>query len=348
MKLLQKTIRSFLSMDRRARLIGLTTVAALMPMIPWGPRAWAQQSGNSGNALSVVRVRPNFYLIAGAGGNVGVQFGADGVVLVDSGSAGRSEDILAAVRKLTDQPIRYIINTSADPEHVGGNEVIADAGRSLFPLSDTISAGIVNEMTHGGAAQVLAHEKVLMRMTAPTGQPSPYPSIAWPSETYAQKRRYMYLNGEGIEALHQPAAHSDGDSFVFFRKSDVIAAGDIVDTTHFPVIDIGKGGGIQGELDALNKLVELAIPAVPLVWQEGGTLIMPGHGRLYDQTDAADYRDMVTIIRDVIQDMKQRGMSLDQVKAAGPTKGWNSLYGSDAAITARFVESIYAGIPGKN
>jgi glyoxylase-like metal-dependent hydrolase (beta-lactamase superfamily II) len=290
--------------------------------------------------LDVVKIRDNVYMIAGAGANVTVQFGGDGAVVVDAGAAGSADAVIAAIRKITSQPIRYVIDTSADADHVGANEKVAKAGRTLFQTNNPLGEG----MTNGGAAAVLAAEKVLGRMSAPTGKAPPFPTAAWPTETYDQRRKYMYLNGEGIEVLHQPAAHSDGDSVVFFRRSDVVAAGDVLDLTRFPLIDGARGGSIQGELAALNRLVDLAIPSVPLVSQDGGTYVVPGHGRLCDQLDVVDYRDMVTIIRDRVEDLIKKGMTLDQVKAANPTAGYNARYGPSAA----FVQAIYESLRRRN
>jgi glyoxylase-like metal-dependent hydrolase (beta-lactamase superfamily II) len=153
----------------------------------------------------------------------------------------------------------------------------------------------------------------------------------------------MYLNGEGIEVFHQPAAHSDGDSIVFFRRSDVVVAGDVLDTTRFPVIDVSKGGSIQGEIAALQKLVDTAIPSVPIVSREEGTVIIPGHGRVCDQLDVVEYRDMVTIIRDRVRDLMKQGMSLEQIQAASPARGYVLRYGSDSGpwTTKNFIEAIY-------
>jgi cyclase len=183
-------------------------------------------------------------------------------------------------------------------------------------------------------------------MSAPTGQASPFPVNAWPTETFDYSRKYMYLNGEGIEVLHQPAAHTDGDVLVFFRRSDTVVSGDILDTTRFPVIDVARGGTITGEIAALNRLVELAIPSVPIVSREAGTLVIPGHGRVCDQTDVVEYRDMVTIIRDRVRDLIRAGMSLDQIKAASPARGYTGRYGSDSGpwTTNRFVEAIYQSL----
>jgi glyoxylase-like metal-dependent hydrolase (beta-lactamase superfamily II) len=284
--------------------------------------------------LEVLQVRPNFYMIAGAGGNIGFQVGADGVVVVDSGSPASADSVVEAIKKVTPQPIRYVINTSADADHVGGNETLAKAGKTLFT-----QGGIgVNADFLGGAASILSVEKVLTRMSAPLAK---YPIAAWPTETFDQPRKYMFLNGEGIEIFYQPAAHTDGDAIVFFRRSDVIAAGDIFDTTRFPVIDIAKGGSIHGEIAGLQKLVDTAIPSVPIVSREEGTLIIPGHGRICDQLDVVEYRDMVTIIRDRIRDLIKQGLTLEQIKAASPARGYLRRYGSSETGANDFVEAVY-------
>ena len=295
----------------------------------------AQQA--PGTSLEVLQVRPNFYMIAGAGGNIAFQVGVDGVVVVDSGSAASADAVVAAIRKVTTQPIRYVINTSADPDHVGGNAAIAKAGQTLF--TQTGGAGLAADFL-GGGASILSVQQVLTRMS---GKPQPFPVGAWPTETFNQPRKYMYLNGEGIEVFHQPAAHTDGDAIVFFRRSDVVVAGDILDTTRFPIIDIAKGGGIQGEIAALQKLVETAIPSVPIVSREEGTLIIPGHGRICNQLDAVEYRDMVTIIRDRIRDLMKQGLTLEQIKAASPARGYTRRYGSEKD----FVEAVYRSMSGK-
>jgi len=298
----------------------------------------------SAQKVGVYQVRPNFYLIAGAGSNIGVQIGADGVVVVDAGSAAMVGEVLEAIKKLTPQPIRYLIDTSADPDHVGGNEALASAGQNFTAKSNTGPGGAV-----GDGATIQSTEAVLTRMSAPTGKQAAYPSAAWPTETFFQSEKAMYLNDEGIVVMHQPAAHSDGDAMVFFRRSDVIMAGDILDTTRFPVIDVEKGGSIQGEIDALNQLIKLAIPSIPLAWKEGGTAVIPGHGFICDQADIVEYRDTVVIIRDVIQDMIKQGLTLAQIKEANPTQGYRSRYGAESGpwTTNMFVEAVYQSLVGK-
>ena len=322
------------------------SATVVMAVIGMAHCALAQQDRFTIGDLEVLQVKPNFYLIAGAGANIGVQIGADGIVVVDSGAAGKSDQILAAIKKLSDEPIRYIVNTSANADHVGNNEQLSKAGRTLLPLTDTVGAELAITMTGGGVAPILAAENVLRRMSAPTGKQSPYSQDAWPSENFSTKQKAMYINSEAIEVMHQPAAVTDGDSFVFFRRSDVIMAGDILDTKRFPVIDLANGGSIQGELDALNRLVEMTVPPVPFVWRVGGTYVVPGHGRICEQSDVVEYRDMVTIVRDIIRDMVGRGMTLEQVKEAQPTKAYYQ-YGPDSAATNAFIEAVYKGLTAK-
>ena len=331
------------------RMVRIALVSAALGLL-WvgGSTTHASQAtppaAASGSELDVIQVRPDFYMLAGAGANVAVQIGPDGTVVVDTGAAARADEIIAAIKKLTGQPIRYIINTGAGADHVGGNAKVAQAGRTIFVVGNALATA----MTNNGGASILANENVLRRMSAPTGEVSPYPSAAWPTETFETGRKYMYMNREGIEVLHQPGAHSDADSFVVFRRSDVVVAGDVLDTRRFPTIDLVRGGSVQGEIAALNRLVALAIPSIPLVWQEGGTYVIPGHGRLSDQTDVVEYRDMVTIVRDRVQAMARTGMTLVQVQAAKPAQGYTSRYGSESsAVAATFVEAVYVSLTTK-
>ena len=288
--------------------------------------------------VHVLPVQGNVYMLVGAGANVTVQAGSDGVLLVDTSYEQMSGKIVAAIRKLSDKPICYIVNTHADADHVGGNAPISALGA-------TIAGGNMGTNVNNGAA-ILAHENVLKRMSAPTGQQAPTASAAWPTDTYFTKKKELFFNGEPIEILHQPSAHSDGDSIVFFRHSDVISAGDLFVTTTYPVVDVERGGNIQGIIDALNRILDIAIPKDK---QEGGTYVIPGHGRLCDEADVLEYRDMVTIIRDRIRDMVKKGMTVEQVKAARPTLDYDGRYGAKtgAWTTDMFIEAVYRNLAGK-
>ena len=277
--------------------------------------------------VEILPVQKNIYMLAGDGANITLQIGKDGVLVVDTGLAEMSDQALAAIRKFTDKPIHYILNTVVDPDHTGGNEGLGKAG-------NTITGGDVADDIGGldkGAA-ILAHQRVLDRMSDAKAAFG-----ALPTDVYGGKQKDLYFNDEPVVLLHQPTAHTDGDSLVFFRGSDVIATGDIFVTTSYPVIDLDRGGSIQGLIDSLNRVIELTVPAA---LQEGGTLVIPGHGRICDEADVVEYRDMVTIIRDRIADMRRRGMTLDQVKAANPTEDYDPRYGS----SDQFVEAVYRSL----
>jgi cyclase len=305
--------------------------------------AGASRAAEPDSGLEVVQVRPNFYMIAGAGGNIGVQIGIDGVVLTDAGAAAVSDQVLAALKKLTPLPVRYIINTGADPDHVTGNGKLAKAGLTIF-TNALGNANFGNAMTNGGAASILAHDSILKRMSAPTGKTSAFAVDTWPTEAFYTGRKSLRINDEAIDVTYQPAAHSDADSFVFFRRSDVVAAGDILDMTRFPVIDVANGGGIQGEIEALNRLIALAVPPGPFIYEGVGTYVIPGHGRLCEQLDVVNYRDMVVVVRDVIADMIKRGMTLSQIKEASPAKPYETEYGTQPGVTSAFIEGIYKSL----
>jgi len=288
--------------------------------------------------VHVLPVQGNVYMLVGGGGaNITMQAGDEGVLLVDASAEALSDKVLEAIRTVSAKPIRYIVDTGVDADHVGGNAAIAKQGASI--------AGGNMGQPYSGAA-IIAHERVLARMSAPTGEPSPFPQAAWPTDTYFTKKKELFFNGEAIEILHQGSAHTDGDSLVFFRRSDVVSAGDVFVTTTYPVIDVERGGSIQGVLAALNTLLDIAIPKDK---QEGGTYVVPGHGRLCDEADVLEYRDMLTIVRDRVQDLVKKGATLDQVKAARPTLDYDGRYGatSGAWTTEKFVEAVYRSLGGK-
>jgi cyclase len=302
----------------------------------------AQQNPGNGE-LRTVPVQGNIYLLTGAGGNITVQIGDQGVLMVDTGLPQGSDKVLAAIRKLSNKPLQYIINTHVHPDHTGGNEVIRKAGATITGAN--VTGNITAQEILNGAA-LWAQDNVLQRMVHPGAGQTSTPSGAWPTETFLSGRKQFTFNGEPIEIIHQPAAHTDGDSIVFFRHSDVISAGDIFLTTTYPFIDLDRGGSIQGEIDALNNIIDIAIPKQQ---EEGGTYIIAGHGRICDRFEVVEYRDMITIVRDRIQAAIKKGMTLEQVKEARLTLDYDYRYGAATGLGTkdRFVESVYKSLTAK-
>jgi cyclase len=277
----------------------------------------------TGNAqqpeLETFHVQGNVYMIAGAASNVAVQVGEDGVLVVDTGGPETREQVLRAIRELSDGPIRWMVNTHAHEDHTGGNETVSQAGLTL----------------NGNPSGIIAHEEVPTRMVE-----ADRPFTEWPLNTFFEDRRDFYFNGEAVFLYHHPRGHTDGDVVVYFRGSDVIVAGDLFITTTYPVIDANYGGGVDGFIDGMNNMIDIAVPA----WlQEGGTYVIPGHGRIGDEADIIEYRDTMVIIRDRIEDMVGGGMTLEQVKAAEPSLDYDLRYGRDAGpwTTDMFIEAVY-------
>ena len=355
---------------KRVMLSGLCAAGLLVPPAVM----FAQQAGAG---LHVMPIRGNVYMIVGGGSNVTVSAGADGMLLVDTGSAAMADRMIEKVNEIGHmvagspaamtncvgpscypagslgpftpfgwagpsynaviaspkalKPVRWIIQTTADPEHTGGTPKIAAAGK-------TYNGGEVGRLVgETTPATVIAHENVLKRMTQ-----SKFPEAAWPLETYyiPTYKMSQWVNGEGIQMYHAPAAITDADTVVWFRFSDVISAGDVYTPDRYPMIDVAKGGTVQGEIDALNKIIDIAFPEYR---HQGGTMIVSGHGRLGDTADVAIYRNMVVVIRDRIEDLKKQGMSVQQVKAARPTMDFDGLFGSPD----KFIDAVYQTLAEK-
>jgi cyclase len=315
----------------------VTVVAVGAGQISRNEIAHAWQNGKSAPAataesregdLYVLPVQGNVHLIAGAGGNVAVQIGEDGVLLVDSGTEQMSGQVLAAIRRLSDSPIRYIVNTHLHADHIGGNAMIASAGASLG----------ASRALEG--AEIMGHENTLLRLSKPAPGVAAVPYKDLPTATYFTDEKDFSFNAEAVVLIHPAAAHTDGDTMVFFRSSDVVSTGDVFVTTSFPMIDAENGGTLQGIINALNHVLKLAVPRHN---QEGGTVIIPGHGRLCEEHEVLEYRDMLVIIRDRIREMVARGASLEEVKRARPTLDYDARYGTETGpwTTGAFIESIY-------
>jgi len=299
---------------------------------------FAQQQNFDAVEVKLQKAQGNVYMLVGAGGNVTVQVGSDGILIVDTQFAPMSNKILAAIRTLSQGPLRYIINTHSHGDHVGGNENLKKAGATIAGGNVTLDIGDAAQ-----GAQIIAHINAYKHMSARANGQYATPTAAWPTSTFIGDDKKLFFDGEGIHIIHLPSAHTDGDSIVFFRRSDVISAGDVFVTNGYPFIDLSNGGNVQGIVSALNRIIDLCIP---VYGQEGGTLVIPGHGRLSDVGDVINYREMVTIVRDRVQDMIKKNMTLDQVKAAKPTRDYDPLYDTPGAFVTgdAFVEAVYRSL----
>jgi len=289
----------------------------------------AAQQDFSGVELSVLPVQGNVYMIAGAGGNISVQVGDEGVLVVDTQFAPLAPKIMAEIRKLSHGPVRFIINTHAHADHVGGNAALAELIKptSLEPL------------------QMIAHENALARLSNPPSGEAATPAGGLPGDSYFTPTKDFHFNGEAVFLYHAPSAHTDGDTIVLFRESDVVSTGDLFTPGSYPFIDRARGGSVQGLIAGLNQILHLTVPAKT---QERGTYVIPGHGRICDEADVVEFRDMIVVVRDRVADMIARGSTLRQIQAARLTLDYDTEYvDADSFVTAaEFVEAVHASLTG--
>jgi cyclase len=277
----------------------------------------ALQPANAQSEVETFHVQGNVYMLAGAGANVAVQIGDDGILVVDPGSRETGDAVLAAIRELSDGPIRWIINTHAHIDHTGANEIISQAGITV----------------NGNPAAIVSHENVLARMSL-----NDRPVTEWPLNSFFESQRDFYFNGEAIFLYHIPSAHTDGDVMVYFRGSDVLVTGDIFVTTHYPMFDLETGGSIGGFIEGMNKALDITVPAH---LQEGGTYVIPGHGRVSDEADVLSYRDTAFFVRERVKHMIEQGLSLRDVQALQPSQDYDMRYSTEDWTSERFIEAVY-------
>jgi glyoxylase-like metal-dependent hydrolase (beta-lactamase superfamily II) len=272
-------------------------------------------------SIRSLHVRGQVWAIFGAGGNVTVQIGDEGVLVVDTGTAEAAPAVREEIRRLAgDRPVRYVLATHFHSDHTGGNALIA------------------NEPAQRAA--ILAHENVGLRLVEAGAEAG---NLVM--DTFYGESKAIYFNGEAIEIIHVPAAHTDGDSLVFFRGSDVVSAGGVISTTSFPSFDPQAGGTVDGLIAALNRILDITVAETR---GQGGTIVIPGHGRLYDEADVAEYRDMLTIVRDRVQSAIDSRSSLAEVHRSRPALDYAGIFGASSGswTTDAFIEAIYRDLGG--
>jgi glyoxylase-like metal-dependent hydrolase (beta-lactamase superfamily II) len=329
----------------RTLLIGLALAASAelvhtqgaQPAWMWSPRL----TGPAAGEVQVLPVQGNVHVIVGAGANITVQAGDDGILMVDTGLTPMSDKVLAAMKTISTRPLRYIVNTTEFEDHVGGNAPIADTGEIIPFREPNYTAGPQGALDITKAS-VISYYTLFHRLAGPTGKTPKIPELGWPDNTYSIAQKRLYFNDEPVVISHLPS-NTDGNSIVLFRKSDVVSVGDLIDLTGYPMIDIAAGGSVNAMIESLNALIDVTVPARNAA---GGTMVVPGHGRIADHAEVVYYRDMITIIRDRVQDMIKKGMTLDQVRAARPTRDWDRRYGREtgAWTTAMFVQAVYESV----
>ncbi len=274
----------------------------------------AQQQDFSKVEIKTTKLASNFYTLEGSGGTVGVLAGPDGVLMVDGQFAPLSDKIAAAIKQISPAPIRILANTHVHGDHTGGNENFAKMG-----------------------AMIVARPELRARLEKPApganGAPgTPAPPGALPMLTFDSPITF-HMNGEEVQLIPIPSAHTDGDTLVKFAKADVIMTGDFYRSLGYPNIDRANGGSLNGMLAGLNKIVELAGPS---------TKIVPGHGTVVDRAAVTAHRDMIVSIRDKIAPMVKKGMTLEQVSASKPTADYDAKVPGVGTTGDRFIGQLYA------
>ena len=326
----------------QSKFITLTAVLAAvllagtfgLAQAPQGRQGGAGPANANADGVQEALIQGNVHLLTAGGFNAAFSVGPDGVVVADTLPAQYAPQTVAAIRRVSTGPIRFIFNTHWHPEATGGNIAVGDAGEIVVAGNFAGQAA-----SQASRAYIWSHENALLRMTRTEGTPNAIPVAAWPTDVFFSARRDTFFNGESIMMLHTPNAHTDGDSFVWFRKSDVVLTGDVYQNQTFPMINVSEGGSIQGTIAALDELIGILVPRDK---QEGGTMVIPGRGRLADEADVVEYRDMTIVIRDRVADAIKRGQTLEQVKAARLALDYEGRYGRNAAWTTdQFIEAVY-------
>ncbi len=299
----------------RISLISVTTVAALLSAP--GLAASVPQQDLSQVQIETQQIADAVYMLVGSGGNIGVSVGDDGVIIVDDQYAPLTDKIRAAIEAITDQPILFVINTHWHGDHTGGNESFGAAG-SIIVAHDNVRKRMSNEQFSSFFG----------------GSTPPSPVAALPVVTFTDTVT-LHFNDEEIHVFHVDPAHTDGDSIVWFRNSNVVHMGDVFFAGRYPFIDLGSGGSVDGMIDAANRVLESI---------NAETRIIPGHGPVSTIEDLQEYREVLTTVRARVMQHIAQGHSMDETIAARPSAEWDDTWGAAFINPAQFIEFVYTSI----
>jgi glyoxylase-like metal-dependent hydrolase (beta-lactamase superfamily II) len=277
---------------------------------------WAQQD-LSKVEIKTIKLTPQIYMLTGAGGNLGISVGKNGIFLIDDQFAPLTDRILKAISTISDQPIKFLVNTHWHFDHTGGNE---NMGKG-----DTIIVAHENVRKRMAAGQVME----ALNFTVPPAVPHALPVLTFPTGLT------FHWNGETIEVVHFPGAHTDGDSAIFFKTANVIHAGDLFFNGIYPFIDVQSGGSLKGMIQSVDVLLQHADPS---------TRIIPGHGPLADKSDLQAYRDMLGQVYHRILELKKTGLSIDEVVESKPTREFDNKWGNGFLKPDKWVRIVYSAV----
>ena len=278
-------------------------------------------------------------MLSGADVNITVQVGPQGIVFVDSPDEETIPAMMELIRDISPLPVLYVFNTHLDEGHISGNAMLSSmgdrAGANVFGGGAPVTA----ISGSGGGVTMMAHENVLNRFYLTDHDIGRLDLTS----TYFMDSKDVQLNGEAVVIYHMPNAHTDGDSIVHFRRSDVISAGDIFTPGRYPEIDIERGGSVQGVIEALNTMLAMIVPGPEA---EGGTYVVPGHGRISDEIDVVEYRNMVYIVMQRVEALIEDGLGLREIVAARPTLDYDTEYGGyrGGPTSEEFITAIYTSL----
>jgi cyclase len=289
-------------------------LAATALVIGLAAAAGAQQQQDfSAVQIKATKLADNFYTLEGQGGMIGALVGPDGVFMVDSQFAPLTEKIVAAIKQISDRPIKFLVNTHQHPDHTGGNENFAKLG-----------------------VTVISRDELRGRLAATSGRGA-VPPAALPMLTY-KGAITLHMNGEEVRLIPVPAAHTDGDTMIHFVKANVLMPGDFYRSVQYPNIDRANGGSLKGMIDGFNTIIEIANPT---------TKIVPGHGGVVDEKAVAEHRDMAIALRDRVAALIKKGQTQEQIIASKPTADYDAKVPQPGTTGERFIGQLYAELGGK-